>query len=151
LILAEENKLQLDDPLSQYLPELMRLGTKVTLRRLLNQTAGIPDYYIDRTLLTTLLGRAALPTNQDGLALLSTTGEPRSKPGDEFAYGDMGYELLAIVIERVAQRPDGTFIQDRILAPVGMTHTFSLPNPARRHDPQIPHSYVQDNGMNWAV
>ncbi len=45
LLLQQQGKLALDDPVENYLPELSNLGNEVTIRRLLNHTSGMPDAY----------------------------------------------------------------------------------------------------------
>jgi hypothetical protein len=45
MLLAEEGKLDYDDPVVQYLPELERFGSEITIRHLLQHTSGLPDYY----------------------------------------------------------------------------------------------------------
>jgi CubicO group peptidase (beta-lactamase class C family) len=50
VLLAEQGKLNLDDPIEKYFPELSRFGQDVTIRRLLQHTSGIPDYYDNRPL-----------------------------------------------------------------------------------------------------
>lgn len=143
MMLAEEGKLDYDDPISQHLPELEGLGDEVTIRRLLHHTSGLPDYYADEGLLDELFGRAEEPTNQDALAVLADMGESVAEPGEEFVYNNTGYELLGTLIEEVSGEPFPDFMQRRIFEPLEMKDTFSLPNPARHADPRIAHSYVE--------
>ena len=45
MILEEEGRLDYDDPITRFLPELSRFGDEITIRQLLNHTGGLPDYY----------------------------------------------------------------------------------------------------------
>jgi len=146
LVLLDENKLCLDDPIGSYLPELRRFGQGVTVRRLLQHTSGIPDYYDDEDLGERLKKRSSQPRNTDTLALLAEEGEIQFTPGERFSYSNTGYEVLGVLIERLSGQPYPLFTQERIFNPLGMTSTFSLPDPVRRADPRIVHSYVAMRG-----
>ena len=140
MVLAEEGKLKYDDPVSKYVPELKHFGDDFTIRHLLHHTSGLRDY--NAALEDRLYARAAYPTNADLVAVLSQMKGPARRPGAAFEYSNPGYELLAVVIERVAKQPFPKFMQTRIFDPLGMTHTFSLPNPTRRADPLVAMSYT---------
>ena len=87
-----------------------------------------------------------MPSNADELALLAESGELLFTPGDRFQYGDMAYEILASVVERVSGMPYGDFLQVRVFGPLGMTRTFSRPNPARLEDPGLARGYASAGG-----
>jgi CubicO group peptidase (beta-lactamase class C family) len=70
---------------------------------------------------------------------------PTNEPGTEFLYSNPGYDLLAVVIERVSGMTYPEFMQSRIFDKLGMTHTFSLPNPQRRNGPMVAISYTLEN------
>ncbi len=143
MMLAEEGKLDYDDPIGQHLPQLARFGDGLTIRHLLHHTSGIPDYYENEKLLETLLGKAEMPTNEDTLALLSEMGEAQFAPGEIFAYSNTGYEMLGSLIERVSGQPFAAFMQERVFDPLGMKSTFSQPDPDRLTDPNLAHSYTR--------
>ncbi len=145
MMLAEEGKLNYDDPIGHYLPELARFGDDLTIRHLLHHTSGIPDYHEDEELFEELLGMADMPTNEEALALLSERGEMLSTPGEEFFYSNTGYEMLGLLIERLSGQPFPTFMQERVFGPLGMKDTFSQPNPDRLTDPDLAHSYIRDD------
>jgi CubicO group peptidase (beta-lactamase class C family) len=86
--------------------------------------------------------RASQPTNDDLVAVLAEMDGPSTPPGDVFEYSNPGYELLGTVIERVSGQKFAEFMQARIFGPLGMTHTFSLPNEKRRSDPLVAMSYT---------
>ncbi len=132
ILLAAEGKLQYDDPITRFLPELNRIGSTVTVRQLLHHTGGIPetdDELRDRF-------PNANPTNQDELNLLKVWGERRFTPGAKFKYSNAGYELLGSIVERASGQMFATFMHTRIFKPLGMRNTFSydkakLTNPMR--------------------
>src|SRR5262249_41199032 len=130
LMLAEEGKLRIDDPVSQYLPPLARFGPRVTLRQLLHHTSGIRDFY-DEAGMDEVLGRCEQPpTNADVIRIYAELGcpmsEPGIRPGDKFEYSNSGYELLGAVIERASGQSYHDFFEQRVFARLGMKDTFSV-------------------------
>lgn len=131
LMLAEQRKLNLDDPLGKHLPSLARFGPRVTIRQLLHHTSGIRDFY-DEAGIDEVLARCEQPTNADVIRLYADLGCPRAEdgiePGDEFSYSNSGYDLLGAVIEQVSGESYRDFCQRRVFDPAGMKDTFSVPD-----------------------
>lgn len=146
LILLEKGKLDLDDPVEKYLPEIANFGNGVTIRRLLNHTSGIPDAYSGK-LVDALMQRSARPTNADLLAVLSTADGLLFDPGFQFEYSNTGYDVLGALIERVSGESYPDFLEENIFGPLGMKNTFSLPSPRQKNDPLLAHSYVKYQGV----
>jgi CubicO group peptidase (beta-lactamase class C family) len=119
MILAEAGKLDYDDPITRFLPELPGSYQKVSIRHLLTHTGGIPDYYAE----VYSRFRDRLPTNRDALGVLKGSDGPRFEPGERYEYSNAGYELLALIIERAAGEPYGDFLRRRIFEPLGMKDT----------------------------
>lgn len=120
-LLAQEGKLQLDDPVRQHLPELALQGPPITLRHLLHHTSGLRDQW-------TLLRLAGLRlddhlTQGDVLALLGQQRELNFEPGSEELYSNSGYTLLGLVVQRVSGQSLADFARERIFLPLGMTGT----------------------------
>jgi len=117
MMLAEQNKINYDDAVSKYIPELGETLNGITLRHLLNQTSGIPDVGdlgIDHPKLT----------NDEVLKRLSNSGFLVSRPGEKYRYSNPNYVLLAVVGERVSGQRFADFLSDNILKPLGMHNTF---------------------------
>lgn len=117
MMLAEQHKINYDDPVSKYIPELRNTLPGITLRQLLNHTSGIPDVGdlgIDRPRLT----------NDEVLQRLSQPNSLVSKPGDKYRYSNANYVLLAVVVEKVSGRRFADFLAEKILKPLGMHNTF---------------------------
>ncbi len=146
LKLFEQGKLDLDDPIGNYLPELAHFGKGMTIRRLLNHTSGIPDAYSGK-LLDALMERSGRPTNADLLAVLSTAEGTLFEPGFQFEYSNTGYDVLGSLIEKVSGRSYPDFLDEVIFLPLGMKHSFSLPSPRQKNDPLMASSYVKYQGV----
>jgi len=130
LLLVQEGKLGLDDPVSRHLPDAPH-GDEVTIRHLLSHTSGLANYtdlpgFADR------VRHPALPA--DVIATFRDLPLDFS-PGSRFAYCNSGYFLLGEIVARVSGQPFGDFLRDRIFLPAGMTRTFPhRPRPALESD-----------------
>jgi CubicO group peptidase (beta-lactamase class C family) len=119
MLLAEEGMLDYDDPVVQYLPELERFGSEITIRHLLHHTSGLPDYY--DTLEAEL--EEDWITNQEAVEFFSQWGETLFPAGDRYEYSNPGYEMLAAIVERVSGKLFREFMDERIFQPLGMSNT----------------------------
>jgi CubicO group peptidase (beta-lactamase class C family) len=124
------------------------LDPKVTLRRLLQHTSGIRDFY-DEDGMDEVLSRCERPANTDIIRTYVELGCPMAKrgikPGDEFCYSNSGYDLLGSVIERASGQSYHDFFQARVFDPLGMKDTFSVPD-ARVSDRRCARGYALDGG-----
>jgi CubicO group peptidase (beta-lactamase class C family) len=119
MMLANEHKLDLDDPLSKYLPEVPASWGKVTIRTMLNHQSGIPQFTTpERQLLNLVHDYTDLELIQ-----LASTQPLDFEPGTNVSYSDTGYVLLGFVINRVAGMFYGDFLQQRVFKPLGMNRT----------------------------
>jgi CubicO group peptidase (beta-lactamase class C family) len=119
VMLANEHKLDLDDPLSKYLPEVPPDWGQVTLRLILNHQSGIPQFTTPKRQLLDLVHDY---TDLELIHLASA--QPLDfEPGTDVSYSDTGYVLLGFVINRVAGMFYGDFLQQRVFAPLGMSRT----------------------------
>jgi CubicO group peptidase (beta-lactamase class C family) len=100
--LAAEGKIDLDAPVSRYLPLDCLPPEPITAQQLLNHVAGLAD-------------GAPIPPNVPGGRLW--TG---AKPGTHFSYSNTGYELLGLLITTIAGRPHPEIIRERVQKPIGM-------------------------------
>ncbi|MDP2424409.1 MAG: serine hydrolase domain-containing protein [Bacteroidales bacterium] len=121
LMLHEHNRLDIDDLLSRYIPELHYQG--VTIRHLLNHTAGLPDYL---QLIENAWVGNGLPDNEELIRLLAEHQLPRfHTPGLRFNYSNTGYALLASVVERVTGNTFSTFLRQHFFTPLQMKGAFT--------------------------
>ncbi len=120
MLLVEEGRVNLQDRLSEYVPELAQ-ADEVTLYQLLVQTSGIPDY-AER--LASADAKATARTTEQMIALIGAQ-EPRLEfePGSRWAYSNSNYVLLGAVVERVSGQSLARFFSERLFAPAGLTDT----------------------------
>ena len=140
MILAEQGKLEYDDPISKYIPEISQFGDEFTIRTVMHHTSGLPDYGDGIT--ESLMKHSDNPTNEDMIDVLSKKRKLLSDPGEAFYYSNAGYDMLAVLIERVSGESFPDFVKSNIFDPLGMTNTFSLPDKKRRANSMVTISYT---------
>ena len=127
-LLEQQRKLSLDDPITEYFPELpSSIYGSVRVRHLIYHTSGIPDYFS----LLDLAGRSGDDrfTHEDFLDLLARQRELNFKPGEQHLYSNSGYLLLAMLVERVSGKSLREFAAENIFQPLGMQHTLFRDDP----------------------
>jgi CubicO group peptidase (beta-lactamase class C family) len=112
VLLAEDGKLKLDDPISLHLANTPKAWEGITVRHLLTHTSGLGDPYAkldfrkDYTDEELIAFEGAIPT--------------RFAPGEKWAYSNMGYHLLGFIANKVGGKFYGDQLRERIFAPLGM-------------------------------
>ena len=113
VMLAEEGRLGLDDPITRWFPEAAEQWKGITVRHLLTHTSGIPDY-ADSTL------DYRRDYTEDDLLRLAEGLPLAFPPGTRWSYSNTGYVLLGLVIHRVTGTFYGDLLRERIFRPLGM-------------------------------
>jgi len=115
MMLVEEGKIGLDDPLTKYFPEAPSTWKEITVRELLSHTAGLGDYPKDFDMRKDW-------TEDEELKLIESI--PLAyPPGSSWEYSNLGYATLGFLIHRVTGEFYGDFLQQRIFQPLGMRST----------------------------
>ncbi len=132
-LLAMQGKLSVDDDTRKYLPEMPQYERPILIRHLIHHTSGIRDHIV----LSYLIGLPTEPIESDAEmyeTMALTSGEDVFKlidrqrglnflPGDESAYSNSNYALLAQIVKRVSGKSLPEFAEENIFRPLGMTHT----------------------------
>lgn len=122
VLLQHDGKLDLDDAVRKYIPELPDYGSALTIRHLLNHTAGLRDWGAVMSL--TGAGRGDRVIGQDlAFDVMTSQKALDFTPGAEFSYSNSGYNLAAVIIERVSQKKFPEFVAERLFKPLGMTNS----------------------------
>jgi len=122
VLLAQEGKLSIDDPVRKYIAELPDYGTPLTIRHMLNHTSGLRDWFAVRGLSSEGAGEHIVTQQMIFDTIVRQKGLD-FKPGAEYSYSNSGYQLAAMIVERVSGKKLPDFVAERILKPVGMTNT----------------------------
>jgi CubicO group peptidase (beta-lactamase class C family) len=122
VMLAQEGKLSLDDPVRKYVPELPDFGTPITIRELVHHTSGLRDQW---NLLRLAGWRPSLDliTDDDVLSVISRQKDLNFPPGSRYLYCNTGYTLLAQIVKRLSEGTFREFTTAHIFQPLGMTRT----------------------------
>jgi CubicO group peptidase (beta-lactamase class C family) len=113
MLLIEDGKLSLSDPIAKYLPDAPESWRAITVYQLLTHTSGIPDY----TAGTLDLRR---DYTEDELARLAFGLELEFPAGARWNYSNTGYLLLGIVIRKASGRFYADLLRERVFDPLGM-------------------------------
>jgi CubicO group peptidase (beta-lactamase class C family) len=116
MLLRDEGKLSLDDPVSRYIPGITE-GDKITIRQLLSHTSGLQDFwpqdysFIDMETATT-------PQH----IVDKWAKKPLDfQPGTRWQYSNTGYVVAGMIAEKVSGQELVAFLEQRIFGPLGMT------------------------------
>ena len=138
--LVEAGKVDLDDPVNDYVPEFELAGDsseRVTVEQVLRHTSGLP---------LNPAGGPILKGASEGTPLEALTElrgkELSSEPGTEMAYINANYVLAGLVVERASGMPYGDYVEAEIFEPLGMRDSFAEPGPARQAGLAAGHRYV---------
>ncbi len=122
LLLEKQGKLSLDDDIRKYIPEVPDFGKTITLNHLASHTSGLRDQW-------ELLSMAGwrmddVITKEHILKLISKQTELNFNPGDEYAYCNTGFTLLAEVVSRITDMSFAEFTEANIFEPLHMSNTL---------------------------
>jgi D-alanyl-D-alanine carboxypeptidase len=123
LELCEELRLSLDDRLGRWFPRIAG-ADQISLRQLLNHTAGIPDYGGSRAYHQAVQSSPSSPWSFERFAAETFDQGLWFEPGQGWAYSNPGYMLLRRVAEEVTGVPYRVLISERIARPFGLRRTF---------------------------
>jgi D-alanyl-D-alanine carboxypeptidase len=126
VLLEQRERLSLGDPVGRYIPDWPAAWAAVTLHHLLSHTAGLPRL-TTRSLLDVSALSVTMPAPFREFRDLHAPGEELQpldfEPGTRFAYSNVGYILLAMVIEKASGLPYCDFVQQEMFQPLGMVNT----------------------------
>jgi CubicO group peptidase (beta-lactamase class C family) len=136
VILKEKGKLNYDEKISKYIPELSHYAN-ITIRNLLNHTSGLPDYV---ALMDTTFDKTKIATNKDIIsAFAKYKPTVLFEPNTMWEYSNLGYDLLASIIEKASGMSYGDYLTQAIFKPLKMENTFVY---TRRYAPKKVANYA---------
>jgi D-alanyl-D-alanine carboxypeptidase len=136
LLLVQDGKVKLDDPVGKYLPELTR-AKDVTVRQVLSMTSGYQDFWPEDYVMTSMM-QPATPQH-----ILDVWGKKPLdfEPGTKWQYSNTNYVIAGRIAEIVAGKPLIDQLQERIFRPLKMTGVFN--SDASRLPANDPTGYYQ--------
>lgn len=113
--LQEQGLLNVNDPISKYIDGNKR-GDDITIHHLLTHTAGLPRDGL-------FLGKKEVPLDKN-VNMINSYSKLLFEPGEDWAYSNAGYQLLAAIIEKVSGKSYNDYIKDNIFVPLQMNNTW---------------------------
>ncbi|MGZ3572826.1 MAG: serine hydrolase domain-containing protein, partial [Gemmatimonadaceae bacterium] len=121
LLLQQDGKLRLDDPVSRFIPGFTR-GNEVTVRQLLSHTSGYQDFWPQDYVMPGMLQATTPQAIADAWAK-----KPLDfAPGSRWQYSNTNYTLAGMVVEKASGMPFFQFVRSRILVPAGLTSAMDF-------------------------
>jgi N-acyl-D-amino-acid deacylase len=114
MLLVEDGKLSLSDPLTKFFPDAPTIWREITVRHLLTHTSGIPDYTDGKV-------NYRQDYTEDQLVKLAFQLPLDFPPGDQWKYSNTGYVLLGAIVRKASGSFYGDVLRDRVFQPLGMT------------------------------
>jgi D-aminopeptidase len=137
MLLCEDGKAAIDDPIGKYLPELHPVTHAVTVRQLMGHVGGLRDVF---DICHQFSGTGRRISNADVLSLYRDIDDVNFVPGTAWSYNNGGYNMLSAAIERITGQSLEEVLRERIFVPVGMHDTLLrrfdtdfVPNSATPH------------------
>ena len=121
MLLAQDGKVSIDQPITRYLADAPPAWEKITVRHLLTHTSGIPEFDDANQGLD-----PRREYTEDELVKLAAGLPPKFAPGARWSYSGTGYVLLGVLIHRVSGKPYGDFLRERVFSPLHMGSTRVL-------------------------
>jgi CubicO group peptidase (beta-lactamase class C family) len=119
LLLAQEGKLTLDDPVAKYLPDLTR-AREVTIRMLLSHTSGYQDYWPEDYVMTSMM----VPTTAQHILDVWGKRPLDFDPGTRWQYSNTNYVIAGRIVEQVSGVSLIDLLEKRIFLPLGMDNVY---------------------------
>jgi D-alanyl-D-alanine carboxypeptidase len=123
LQLEAKGKLDIDDPVERWLPDLLPNGGAITLRELLNHTSGVYNYTDDNDWVTSVVSNPTRAWTPQELVAIAVAHPDLFPPNTEYSYSNTNYILLGVVVETATGSNLGEELQRRIFAPLALTAT----------------------------
>ncbi len=121
LLLAEQGKLSLDDPVSRFVPNLTR-GNEVTIRELLSHTSGYQDYWPQDYVPPFMLQ----PITADKILDQWARKPLDFDPGTEWQYSNTNFVIAGLIVEKASGERLLQFLSEHIFTPLGMKSVMNI-------------------------
>lgn len=145
LLLVQDGKLSLDDDIRKYVPEVPDYGQVIKIRHLMTHSSGLRDWGSVAGISGWERGKR-VHTHAHVLQILSKQKALNFPPGDQFNYCNSGYNLMAIIVDRVSGMPFAEFCNQRIFKPLELNHT-QWRDDYRKIVPNRSIAYSSENGV----
>ncbi|MET7457854.1 serine hydrolase domain-containing protein [Streptomyces sp. NPDC005574] len=144
LQLVEEHKVDLDEPVARWLPDLPH-ADEITLRMLGDSTSGLHDYVTDPVFLKKLYADPWQHWTPEELVGISTRHPLWYEPGTNWSYSHANFVLLGRALEEITGTPLERLLDERVIHPLGLRNTRD--NNTALIPPPVLHAYDSERGL----
>ncbi|MFD2587457.1 serine hydrolase domain-containing protein [Croceitalea marina] len=122
-LLEQEGKLEINDPIQKYLPEIPNYPQgDITIKNLIHHTSGVRSYLATLHSKNTFWGDSF--NNEDAIKILARHKGLNFPTGTRYYYSNTNYALLASIVEKVSGQSLAEYAKNHLFKPLGMEHTF---------------------------
>lgn len=143
---VDRRALDLNAPVSRYLPGVVPNGENITVRMLLNHTSGLFSYTSDPAFFTKMHEDPQHVHTERELLDVAFAHEPNFAPGESWSYSNTNYTLLGMILQKQTGKSLATLVQERIARPLGLKDTY-LADPRATHTGR---GYAHGYGISFA-
>ena len=123
LLLAQEGKLSLDDPVTKYIPDVPN-GDNISIAQLLEMRSGLYSFTDSPVIIKSLDDDPTRVWKPQQLLDIAFAQPPNFAPGAEYEYSNTNYVLLGLIVEKLYGQPIATVFEERFFKPLGMKDTM---------------------------
>ena len=141
LLLAQDGKLRLDDPVTKYLPQVPN-GANITIAQLLEMRSGLYSFTDSDTIVNSLDNTPTRVWTPQEILDIGLSHPPNFAPGAQYEYSNTNYVILGMIVEQLEGKPLATVFEDRLFRPLGMTNTAFPPAATNAIPEPFSHGYL---------
>jgi CubicO group peptidase (beta-lactamase class C family) len=146
LQLVQEGKLELNDPVSKYRPDVPN-GARITIEQLLNMRSGLYNYSESLEINQAMDRQPQKVWKPEELLAISFKHPPLFAPGTRFSYSNTNYILLGLIAEKLEGKPLADIMRERLFQPLGLKNTIYPPITSTALPEPYTHGYMYGNNV----
>ncbi len=140
--MADQNVINLDEPISKWLPDL-RDSSKVTIRNLLNMTSGYPDYVYQPAVQDGVQADPYKQWTDDEMIAVALSRPNYFAPGTNWGYSHTNYVILGKLLSKITGKSTSDVLSEYVLQPMQLNNTSSNGGTPAVPDPAL-HSFTSE-------
>lgn len=144
MMLAEKGLLDYDEPIQRFFSDFPPYRTYVTIRHLMTHVSGIREYFEEGIWET--IPQVSTANTSEMMKLIKGFGDLSFQPETQYSYCNSAYVMLGNIVEQLSGMSFGRFLEENIIAPVGMKATFVPDYMDNRPDSLIEGYTLQKDG-----
>ena len=141
LLLAQDGRLRLDDPVSKYVPQVPN-GANITIAQLLEMRSGLYSFTDSDTIVNSLDNTPTRAWTPQELLDIAFAHPPNFAPGADYEYSNTNFVILGLIVEQLEGKPLATVFENRLFKPLGLTNTMWPPVTSSTIPEPFSHGYL---------